>query len=63
LGPREKSDGVTDESDERKCADSAKGVGASSGLMLFAFKSDEERQEEDEDDLYGIGWQPAVEVH
>jgi len=31
--------------------------------MLFALEPDQERQEENEDDLNGIGRQPAVEVH
>jgi hypothetical protein len=31
--------------------------------VLFPFQSDQERKEENEDDLEGIGWQPAVEVH
>ena len=31
--------------------------------MLFALEPDQERQEEKEDDLNGIVWQPAVEIH
>jgi hypothetical protein len=31
--------------------------------MFFAFESNEEGQEEDQDDLDGIGGQPVIEVH
>jgi hypothetical protein len=58
-----KSDGVANESDQGKGADSAEGVRTAGGLVFFAFKSDEEGQEENEDDLDGFGWQPAVEIH
>ena len=64
LRAGEKSDGIADESDQGERADSAEGVGAGgSSLVFFAFQSDQEGQEENEDDLYGIGWKPAVEFH
>ena len=63
LAPGEKSDGVTNEPDEREGANAAERVGTQGALVLLAFQSDQEGQEENEDDLDGIGWQPAVEIH
>jgi hypothetical protein len=63
LGSGEKSDGVADESDEREGADSAEEVGGGGRLLLLAFKSDQERQEEDEKDLEGVRGKQVVEVH
>jgi hypothetical protein len=63
LRSREKSDGVADETDQWEGADTAEGIGTSGSFVLFAFESDEEGEEEDEDDFNGIGGQPVVEIH
>ena len=64
LVSREKSDGEADESDQREGTDAAEGVGtANGGFVLFSFEPDQEREEENDDDFYGIRWKPAVEIH
>jgi len=55
LVAAEQGEGVAEEADEGEGADSAEGIGAGLGFVVFALESDEEGKEEDEDDLDGVG--------
>jgi hypothetical protein len=63
LRAGEKRDGVAKESDQRKGADATEGVSALRGFVFFAFQSNQKREEEDEGDLDGVGWQKTIEFH
>jgi 16S rRNA G1207 methylase RsmC len=63
LRTGEKSDGVAQESDQWESTDATEGVCAFRGFMFFAFESNQKREEEDENDLDGVGWEKTIEFH
>ena len=63
LIPGEQGKRVADQADERKGADAAEGVGVGGCLVLLALKSDQERQEQDQTNLYQVRRQLLENVH
>ena len=63
LGACKQGDGIADQPDQGKRPDPAEAEAHIAALVFFALQSDQERQEENQQDLESLRWQPVRQVH